>query len=222
MRKILTIVIAVILAFGIVRSAPASNHYTAKQLEVLAQRVGSEFWIHALNGGAPEFLSAPKPGAPTFRPADNESFEITDVAGKQGTTLYYQAKFQSGKIGYLRPERFHEELNLTIFSADPLAQQKIKAEQQAVEDKQRIEWIKAQPWPQSLKEAAIKKQPQPGLTSAEVIHVLGQPRRITRPGGLTKARGPLNLQEERWFYPDGAVLLFKSGILNQVTRPNPQ
>jgi hypothetical protein len=222
MRKIPTIVIAVILAFGIVRSAPASNHYTAKQLEVLAQRIGSEFWISAPNGGAPEFLTAPSSGAPTFRPADNQSFEITDIAGKQGTTLYYQAKFQSGKIGYLRPERFHEELNLTIFSADPLAQQKVKAEQHAIDEKERVEWIKAQPWPATLKEAAIKKQPQPGLTSAEVIHVLGQPRRITRPGGLTKTRGPLKLPEERWFYPDGAVLLFRSGILNQVTRPNPQ
>jgi hypothetical protein len=222
MRKFLTIVVASVLVFSIVQSAPATNHYTAKQLEQLAQRIGGEFWIHAPNGGAPEFLTAPNPAAPTFRPDDNQSFEITDIAGKQGTTLYYQAKFQSGKIGYLRPERFHEELNLTIFSADPLAQQKIKAEQQAVEEKQRIEWIKAQPWPATLKEAAIKKQPQPGLTSAEVIHVLGQPRRITRPAGLTKARGPLKIQEERWFYPDGAVLLFKSGILNQVTRPNPQ
>ena len=222
MRKIPTIVIAAVLALGIVRSLPASNHFTAKQLELLAQRIGGEFWIHAPNGRAAEFLTAPKPGAPTFRPADNQSFEITDVAGKQGTTLYYQVKFQEGKIGYLRPERFHEELNLTIFSADPLAQQKIKAEQQAVDEKQRVEWINAQPWPATLKEAAIKKQPQPGLTTTEVIHVLGQPRRITRPAGLTKARGPLKLQEERWFYPDGAVLLFKSGILNQVTRPNPQ
>ncbi len=222
MGRILTIVIASLLVFSIVQNAPATNHYTAKQLEVLEQRIGGEFWINATNGGAPEFLTAPNPGAPAFRPADNQSFEITDIAGKQGTTLYYQAKFQSGKIGYLRPERFHEELNLTIFSADPLAQQKVKAEQQAVEEKQRVEWINAQPWPAPLKEAAIKKLPQPGLTSAEVIHVLGQPRRITRAAGLTKTRGPLKIQEERWFYPDGAVLLFKSGILNQVTRSNLQ
>jgi len=222
MRKFLTIVVASVLVFSIVQSAPATNHYTAKQLEQLAQRIGSEFWINAPNGGAPEFLTAPNPGAPSFRPADNQSFEITDVAGKQGKTLYYQVKFQSGKIGYLRPERFHEELNLTIFSADPLAQQKVKAEQQAVEEKQRVEWINAQPWPATLKQAAIKKQPQPGLTSAEVIGVLGQPRRIIRAGGLTKTRGALNTQEERWFYPDGAVLLFRSGILNQVTRPNAQ
>jgi hypothetical protein len=222
MRKISIIVIAVVLALGTVPSAPASNHFTAKQLEVLAERVGSEFWIHAPNGGTPEFLTAPNTGAPTFRPADNQSFEITDIAGKQGNTLYYQVKFQEGRIGYLRPERFHEELNLTIFSADPMAQQKIKAEQQAVEEKQRVEWINAQPWPATLKEAAIKKQPQLGLTSAEVIHVLGRPRRITRPGGLTTPRGPLKIPEERWFYPDGSVLLFKSGILNQITHPNPQ
>jgi hypothetical protein len=222
MRNIPTIAIAILLTLGSVQSASASSHYTAKQLEVLAQRVGGEFWINAPNGGAPEFLTAPNPGAPTFRPADNQSFEITDIAGKQGTTLYYQAKFQSGKIGYLRPERFHEELNLTIVSADPLAQQKVKTEQQAVDEKQRVEWINAQPWPPTIKEAAIRKQPQPGLTSAEVIHVLGQPRRITRPSGLAKSRGALKIPEERWFYPDGAVLLFRSGILNQVTRSSPQ
>ena len=222
MRRILTIVIAGLLVFSSVRSAPATNHYTAKQLEVLEQRIGGEFWINAPNGGAPEFLTAPNPGAPTFRPADNQSFEITDIAGKQGKTLYYQVKFQSGKIGYLRPERFHEELNLTIVHSDPLAQQKANAEQKAAEEKQRVEWIKAQPWPATLKEAAIKKQLQPGLTSAEVTHVLGQPRRITRAGGLIKTRGPLNIQEERWYYPDGSVLLFRSGILNQVTRPSPQ
>jgi hypothetical protein len=222
MQKIPTILIASLLAFTIVRIAPASNHYTAKQLDVLAERIGGEFWINAPNGSAPQFLTAPKPGAPTFRPSDNDSFEITELTGREVKRPYYQVKFRSGKIGYLLPERFHEELNLTIVSTDPLSGQKVKAEQQAVEEKQRIEWIKAQPWPATLKEAAINKQPQPGLTSAEVIQVLGQPRRITRPGGLTKTRGQLKTQEERWFYPDGAVLLFRSGILNQVTRPSPQ
>ncbi|MSP39696.1 MAG: hypothetical protein EXR70_14505 [Deltaproteobacteria bacterium] len=190
-------------------------------MEALEQRIGGEFWIHAPNGGAAEFLTEPNPGAPTFRPTDNQSFEITDIAGKQGKTLYYQVKFASGKTGYLRPERFHEELNLTIVHSDPLAQQKVNTEQKAAEEKQRVAWIKAQPWPATLKDAAIKNQPQPGLTSAEVIQIMGQPRRITRPSSLMKTRAQLKTQDERWFYPDGAVLLFRSGILNQVTGPTP-
>jgi hypothetical protein len=205
---------------GLAAPALATNHYTAKQLEALAERVGSEFWINAPSGQAPLFLTAPAAGAAAFRPSNNESFEIFELTGVAAKTPYYKVKFQSGKIAYLRPETLIEELNSTIVNSDPLAEEKRKAVEQAEAEKQRLEWINAQPWPAPLKEAAIKKQPTPGLSSAEVRQVLGAPRRIAKISGLTKARGATALNEERWFYPDGAVLIFRNNILTQVDRSN--
>jgi hypothetical protein len=196
----------------------ATNHYTAKQLEALEQRVGSAFWIDAPAGQAPLFFTQPAAGAATFRPSNNESFEISELTGVATKTPYYKVKFQSGKIAYLRPETFHEEINSTIVSSDPLAEEKRKGAEQAEVEKQRLEWIHAQPWPAPLKEAAIKKQPTPGLSSAEVRQVLGPPRRIAKISDLAKVRGAAGVNEERWFYPDGVVLLFRNNILTRVDR----
>ena len=212
-----TIVVALVLSLACV--APASNHYTAKQLDALAERVGGEFWINAPEGKAPLFLTAPAPNGATFRPSDNDSFEITELVGRANKNPYYKVKFRSGKIAYLRPETLHEEINASIVSSDPLAEEKRKAEQSAQEEKQRIEWIKAQPWPPPLKEAAIKKQPTPGLTSGEVRQVMGPPRRIAKVSGLVKPRGAPQIIEERWYYADGAVLLFLNDVLSRVDRP---
>jgi hypothetical protein len=208
----------ILSVLGLAAPGLATNHYTAKQLEALAERVGSEFWINAPVGQAPLFLTAPAAGAAAFRPSDNESFEISELTGVANKTPYYKVKFQSGKIAYLRPETFLEEINSTIVSSDPLADEKRKAVEQAEAEKQRLEWINAQPWPAPLKEAAIKRQPTPGLSSAEVRQVLGPPRRIAKVSGLAKVRGAAAVNEERWFYPDGAVLLFRNNILTQVDR----
>ena len=210
----------ILSVLGLAAPALATNHYTAKQLAALAERVGSEFWINAPSGQAPLFLTAPAAKAATFRPSNNESFEITELTGVANKTPYYQVKFQSGKIAYLRPETFIEEINSTIVSSDPMAEEKRKAIEQAETEKQRLEWINAQPWPAPLKEAAIKKQPTPGLSSAEVRQVLGPPRRIVKKSELAKVRGVAAVNEERWFYPDGAVLLFRNNILTQVDRSN--
>ncbi|MGH7817677.1 MAG: hypothetical protein ACREOR_09850 [Candidatus Binatia bacterium] len=212
-------IIAIWLVLSLTKLALSSSHYTAKQLDALAERVGGEFWIHAPAGKAPLFLTAPAPGAATFRPSDNESFEITELIGRADKKPYYKVKYQSGKIAYLRPETFHEEFNSTIVNSDPRADEKRQAEQLAEDEKQRVAWINAQGWPAALKEAAIKKQPSPGLTSGEVRQVMGPPRRIAKTAGLSKTRAPLRVNEERWFYPDGSVLLFSNGILSKVDRP---
>jgi len=219
MRKSLSFTIAFGLVLSLVRFAPASNHYTAKQLDALAARVGGEFWINAPEGKAPLFLTTPGPTSATFRSLDNESFEITELVGRANKNPYYKVKFHSGKIAYLRPETLHEEINASIVSSDPLAGEKRKAEQSAQEEKQRLEWIKTQAWPPAVKEAAIKKQPMPGLNSGEIRQVMGAPRRIVRASGLVKPRGPTQVNEERWFYADGVVLLFRNDILSQVDRP---
>src|SRR5258705_186102 len=76
----------------------------------------------------------------------------------------------------------------------------------------KIFWIKSQPWSPAVKEAAIKKQPTPGLNTAEVKRVLGAPRRVTKLRGLTK------VAEEHWFYPDGSVLIFNNGLLTRTEK----
>ena len=219
MRKLPRVIIVIGLVLGLVRATPASNHYTAKQLDALAERVGGEFWINAPAGKAPLFLTAPAPDAAAFRPSDNESFEISELVGRANKNPYFKVKFHSGKVAYLRPETLHEEINATIVSSDPLAEEKRKAEQSVEAEKQRLEWIKAQAWPPAVKEAAIKKRPTPGLNSGEIRQVMGAPRRIVKASGLIKPRGPTQVNEERWFYADGVVLLFRNDILSQVDRP---
>lgn len=219
-RQPLAFVVIVGVIFGLARYSLASNHYTAKQLDALEERVGSEFWIHALAGKVPIFLTAPAPSAAAFRPADNDSFEISELVGRANKNPYYKVKFQSGRIAYLRPEEFNEEINATIVTSDPVAAEKLKSEQSAEAEKQRLEWISAQAWPPTVKEAAIKKQPPPGLNSTEVRQVMGPPRRITKSGRAARGRGVTQANEERWYYADGTILIFRDNILSQVDRHN--
>ena len=193
-------------------AAIASHHYTDKQLEALAARVGKTFWINAANEKAPSFLTEPRPGAATFRPEENDSFEITELTGHKAKEPYYKVKFQSGKVGYVTPEMFHQDFNAKILSYDPLADEKKKNEDQEAEEKKRLEWIKAQPWSPAVKAAAIRKQPTPGLKTAEVRRVLGEPTRVN------KTRGRSKLAEERWFYADGTVLTFHNGLLSSAEK----
>jgi hypothetical protein len=192
--------------------AIASHHYTDKQLEALAARVGKTFWINAPNEKPPSFLTAPRPGATTFRHEENDSFEITELTGQKTKDPYYKVRFQSGKVGYLTPDMFHQDFNAKILSYDPLADEKKKKEEQEGEEKKRLEWIKAQPWSPAVKAAAIKKQPTPGLKTGEVRQVLGAPTRVT------KTRGASKVAEERWFYPDGTILTFHNGLLSSTEK----
>jgi hypothetical protein len=189
-------------------AAIASHHYTDKQLQSLAARVGKTFWINAANEKAPSFLTSPRSGAITFRPEQNDSFEITELTGQKTKDPYYKVRFQSGKVGYLTPDMFHEDFNAKILSYDPLADEKKKKEEQEAEEKKRLEWIKAQPWSPAVKAAAIRKQPTAGLKTGEVRQVLGEPTRVS------KTRGKSKTAEERWFYPDGTVLTFHNGLLS--------
>jgi hypothetical protein len=191
----------------------ASANYTDKQMDALATRVGRTFWIYAQgNNKLPAFVTAPNAAAATFPPANKESFIIIDLAGRASRDPYYTVKFESGKIAYIQPDLFHEALNLTILSVDPFAEEKQKAQQQAAEEKDRIDWIKAQPWPMAVKEAAIKRQPTPGLTNSEVKRIYGAPQRTT------KLRGPTKDSEEHWFYPDGSVLVFINGLFSRIEK----
>ncbi|MGH7853722.1 MAG: hypothetical protein ACREP3_09800, partial [Candidatus Binatia bacterium] len=155
--------------------------------------------------------------AATFRPAENDSFVITELTGRKNKNPYYAVKFESGKVGYIRPDLFHEGLNLTILSSDPRAGEKEKAEKLASEEKARVEWINSQPWSSAIKQAAIRKQPTPGLKTTEVKRIMGAPLRVT------ELRTPVKgLAEEHWFYAGGTVLIFHNGLLTKTDHVEPK
>jgi hypothetical protein len=203
-------VTAILVLWACTSTAGASGHYTEKQLDAFAARVGRTFWVVSVDNRTPSFLSAAAPNAPSFRPQSNESFEITELVGRQARNPYYKVKFSSGKDGYILPEGFQEELNLTILSVDPQADEKKKAAAGAEEDKKRVEWIQAQPWSQAVKEAAIQRRPVAGMNTGEIKKVLGEPTRTT------KVRGPQRFAEEHWFYADGSVLIFQNKLLTRI------
>jgi hypothetical protein len=176
-------------------------------LDALATRVGKSFWVKSVDGKSPLFLTAPAANAASFRAEDNQSFEIVELTGRANKNPYYKVKFSSGKEAYIRPEAFYDEFNVTIVTVDPLADEKRHADEMAKEEKARIEWIQAQPWSPAVKQASIKKQPIPGLTTAEIKRVIGSPSRIT------KTHGPLKVAEERWYFSNGLVLTFHNGLL---------
>lgn len=205
--------LVLIFFFSLFGVALASHHYTDRQLDALAARVGKTFWLSAADGRLPVFLSSPAAAAATFRPAEVDSFVITELTGRKNKNPYYAVKFESGKVGYIRPELFHEALNLTILSSDPRAGEKEKAEKLESEEKARVEWINSQPWSTSIKEAAIQKQPAPGLKTTEVKRIMGAPLRVTKIRSPVKGRA-----EEHWFYAEGTVLIFHNGLLIKADR----
>ena len=190
----------------------AADRYTDKQLDALDDRVGKMFWLNPATEKMPSFLTDPTPNAATFQPTPKASFEITELTGRAAKDPYYKVKFDSGKIGYIRPEAFLEEFNATILSVDPQAGEKKLAEEQSAEEKKRLEWISSQPWSPQVKQAAINKQPTPGLNTGEVKRVMGAPRRVTKVRGLSKT------SEEHWFYPDGLILIFNNGLLSRIDK----
>ncbi|MGZ8520578.1 MAG: hypothetical protein ACXWX7_10570 [Candidatus Binatia bacterium] len=195
-------------------SQPAwpSRHYTAKQMEALATRVGQIFWSQPVDGKGPSFATAPAANAKLARVDTVESFEISALVGQATKNPYYKIKRENGQEGYISPEQFIEALNLTIVTTDPAAEEKRKSAEVAEADKKRVEWIRAQPWSPAVNEAAIKRQPVPGLTGAEVKKVLGAPSRVIQ------VQGPIKVAEEHWHYADGSVLIFHNGLLIKVER----
>jgi hypothetical protein len=196
--------------FTLVSTAAASGHYTDKQMTALAERVGKIFWIQEASSRTPRFLSAPNAAAATFPVRAGDSFEIVELVGLKNKNPYYKVKFDSGKEGYLRPDTFLEEFNLTILTIDPLAETKRREAAQAEEKKKRVDWINSQPWPAAAREAALKGYAVPGMNRDEVKKIVGVPSRITR----VQSRG--TTPEEHWFYPDGKQLIFHQGLLSQT------
>ena len=188
----------------------ASHHYTEKQLDAFSTRVGKMFWVIPVDGQLPLFLIAPASNAQTFQPAANQSFEISELIGRKLKTPYYKVKFDSGKEGYIQVENFHEQFNATILTIDPAADEKKKLVEQSEEEMQRVAWIRAQPWSQAVKEAAINRQVAIGMHSGEVKKVLGNPIRVQR------VRTPHPVTEEHWFYAGGRLLVFQNRLLNRI------
>lgn len=198
--------ISLLASLLVVSITLGSSHYTKAHLDALANRVGMVYWIASADSRTPIFLSAPTKSAASFRAGNNESFEIIELTGQKEINPYYKVKFDSGKVGYISPEAFLDELNLTILSADPRASEKKKATEAAEVERKRVEWIRSQPWTPAVKDAAIKRRPLAGHTPGEVKHILGNPVRVTK---VTGQRVP----EERWQYPDGSVLIFHNQLL---------
>lgn len=198
-----------LLVIAIASSAHATHHYTEKQLDALATHVGKVFWVVTVDNQSPSFLSNPAADARSFH-AEAGPFEIIAVIGRQAKNPYYRVRFESGKEGYIRPEAFREAFNVTIVSVDPQADEKKKAAEAAEEEKQRIDWIQAQPWSRAVKEAAIKRQVIPGMTRTEVKKILGDPTRVSKRKAIS------NVAEEQWVYGDRSLVIFHNGLLNRV------
>jgi hypothetical protein len=191
-------------------SGQAYSQYTPRQLEALSDRVGKTYWIALPDNRKLSVLSAPRASAASFEAPPDQAFEITELVGQKTHDVFYKIKFASGKEGFIRPDNFLEELNVTIVSVDPKADEKRKAAAAAEEEKKRNEWIQSQPWSQAVKNAAMKKQVLSGMSTGEIRKILGNPIRIS------KIKGPQTISEEQWFYPDGNVLVFHNGLLNRV------
>jgi len=198
--------ISLLASLLVVSITLGSSHYTKAQLDALASRVGMVYWIASAESRTPIFLNAPTKSAASFRARDNESFEIIEITGQKDNDPYYKVKFDSGKLGFISPAAFLDELNLTILSGDPLASEKKKAAEAAEVERKRVEWIRSQPWTPAVKDAAIKRRPLPGHTPGEVKRILGNPVRVTKIAGQ-------RVPEERWQYPDGSVLIFYNQLL---------
>jgi hypothetical protein len=196
--------------FTVHSTAAASQRYTEKQIAALADRVGTTYWIREVDGRTPSFYVAPDAAAALFQGRAGDSFEIIELVGQKSKNPYYKARFASGREGYFPPEVLLEELNLTLLTTDPLANEKRKAAERAESEKQRTDWIKAQPWPAAVKEAALKGHAVPGMNFDEVKKIAGVPNRVS------KLQGRGTTPEEHWIYPDGKQLVFRNGLLSQI------
>jgi hypothetical protein len=192
-------------------SRGAGAALTPRQIEAFSSRIGRTFWTKPVDNRSPLFLSRPAPGAPSFPAPPNESFVIAELVGEKTSNPYYKVRFESDKEGYITPSAFHEELNLTILTTEPDVELKRKAAQAAELEQQRKDWIKAQAWSPSVKEAALNHRAVPGMTTLEVRKVLGEPIRM-----IKSRNARLNLAEERWVYANGSELLFQNTLLVRV------
>jgi hypothetical protein len=191
--------------------ALASSHLTEKQLEFLKGYVGKTYWVVAHEGKMPLFFSAPSSAAPSFHATGRESFQITEIVGISNQRPYYKTQFESGRQGYVSVDSFLGELNLTVLTQDPDMGQKRRAAKENEEEKDRGSWIRAQRWPEPMKEAAIKRKAVLGMNMKETRVALGKPTRKVR-----IANNQLIGDQEQWIYDNGVVLTFTNGLITRM------
>ena len=125
---------------------------------------------------------------------------------------YYEVKFESGKQGYISADAFLERFNTTFLTHDPQGEEKRKAAKEAQEKRKHEEWIRAQPWPAHVKEAALKGQPAIGMNMREARTVSGKPTRVAR----LRTASPTLGQQEQWIYEGRFVLTFTDGVVTRL------
>ncbi len=192
----------------------ASSRFTEKQLEALKKYVGKTYWVAAEEGKVPSFLSAPSPSATSFLPEAKESFQITEMVegSTQRAYYYYKVRLDAGREGYIDVDSFLEQLNSTLLTVDPDRGQKIKAAKEVQEESKREARIRAQPWPEQIKEAVRKRQAVLGMNGSEARAALGKPNRVVQISGAN----PLMGQQEQWIYQNGPVLTLTNGVVTRI------
>lgn len=187
----------------------ASSHLTEKQLAALAKHVGKTYWIVAEGSRRVVFSSAPSPSASSFRAGVKESFQITEMVSGSTQRPYYRVRFAFGKEGFISVDSFLEEFNSALVTQDPDRQPRRKS---AKEESRREAWIRAQPWPQHVKEAALKRQAVLGMNMTETKVALGKPTRVVK----LKHTNALMGEQEQWIYKSGPVLTFTNGVITRM------
>jgi hypothetical protein len=201
-------IVFVLLSTALTLAAP---RFTEKQIEALQKYVGKIYWIAGESERGPLFVSEPSPKAPSAAVIKKEAFQITELLSGPGESLYYKAKFPSGQEAYIDVDIFFEELNSALVTRDPESGQKRKAADAAEEEINREKWIRAQPWPEDVKQAALKRQVMLGMTTEEVKVTLGKPSRIIRLRSVGRYSG----RQEQWAY-SGSTLTFTNGVLTLI------
>ncbi len=196
----------------------AASRFPEKQLEAFAKRVGNTYWVVEGENPNPLFFFEPSYSASNFHASPKQSFKITGMVEGADERLYYRLRFSSGKEGYISVDSFMQNLNSSLVTRDPDLQQKKKLADEAEEEVRRVTQIRAQPWPENIKQAAIKKQPALGMRASEVRVVLSKPKKITRLTQRSRAGGNV----EQWIYEHGPILTFTDGVLTQIQAPGTQ
>jgi hypothetical protein len=213
-QAVAAIFFSALLFLAIISTTLAASQYTPKQLEAYGQYVGKTYWIVEHENKAPAFLSAPTAAAPAFQPAVKDSFEIKEIVGGAAQTRehYYRVVFNSGKEGFLSLGSFLEHFNASLVTLDPDRDAKAKLAKETEAETKRQAWIRAQRWPEHVKEAALKRQPVLGMSTKEAKASLGDPKRMVP----MKSASLLLGTQEQWSYENGLVLTFTNGLITRI------
>jgi hypothetical protein len=201
-------------AFFFLTTGFASSRFTEKQLEAFGKYVGKTYWVMAEEGKRPLFFSAPSPAATSFLPEPKESFQVTEIVegAMQRPAYYYKVSFASGREGYIDLDSFLGQLNLTLLTVDPDRGQKVRSAKEAEEENKRAARIRAQPWPEHIKEAVLQRKAVLGMAMKEAREALGKPTRVVK----VRDASPLMGQQEQWIYQSGPVLTFTNGLITRI------